>query len=62
MISRICAELGGSFIIASGDAALKVDKNGMKTYPKPCHLQGTAFVSVYVYLVWGIMKMSREKF
>lgn len=42
MISRICAELGGSFIIASGDAALKVDKNGMKTYPKPCHLQGTA--------------------
>lgn len=42
MISHICAELGGSFIIASGNAALKIDESGKKTYSKSCHLQGTA--------------------
>ena len=42
MISQTCAELDGSFVIASGDAALKIDKRGVKPYNKPCHFQGTA--------------------
>lgn len=42
MISHICAELGGSFIIASGESALKIDDHGLKAYAKPCHIQGTA--------------------
>lgn len=41
MISHICAELGGSFIIASGDSALKLDEHGIRAYKKPCHVQGT---------------------
>lgn len=42
MVSRTCAALGGSFIILSGDAALKVDEYGIKEYPENCHFQGTA--------------------
>lgn len=42
MVSRTCAALGGNFIILSGDAAMKVDENGVKEYPGNCHLKGTA--------------------
>lgn len=42
MVSRTCAALGGSFIVLSGNAALKVDEDGVKEYPENCHLQGTA--------------------
>ena len=42
MVSRTCAALGGSFIILSGDAAMKVDEDGVKEYPENCHLKGTA--------------------
>lgn len=42
MISHICEELGGSFIIASGESALKIDNHGLKAYTKPCHIRGTA--------------------
>lgn len=42
MVSRTCAALGGSFIILSGNAAFKVDEDGVKEYPHNCHLQGTA--------------------
>lgn len=42
MISRICAKLGGSFTIASGEASLKIDQNGSKIDSESCYLQGTA--------------------
>ena len=42
MVSRTCAALGGSFIILSGDAAMKVDEDGIKEYPQNCYLKGTA--------------------
>lgn len=42
MVSRTCAALGGSFIIISGDSAMKVDQKGVKEYSNNCHLQGTA--------------------
>lgn len=42
MVSRTCAALGGSFIILSGNAAMKVDGNGVKEYSENCYLQGTA--------------------
>lgn len=42
MVSRLCKELGGSFIIASGNSAirLKSDKTSIAHYQ--CHIQGTA--------------------
>lgn len=39
MVSRLCEELGGSFIIASGDSAIRLKKKSLTQYR--CHLKGT---------------------
>ncbi|MDE6233885.1 MAG: hypothetical protein K2M60_11155 [Lachnospiraceae bacterium] len=41
MVSRLCEELGGSFIIASGDSAIQIRNNKKRIMHYRCHIQGT---------------------
>lgn len=49
MVSRTCAALGGSFVIASGTSAVKVDKNNLVKYRNNCHVVGTV-IRIRVHL------------
>lgn len=43
MVSRLCEELGGSFIIASGNSAIRLKKRNRTSLERyPCYIQGTA--------------------
>lgn len=42
MVSRLCEKLGGSFIIASGDSAIRLKSDKARIVQHQCHIEGTA--------------------
>lgn len=42
MVSHLCERLGGSFIIASGDSAIRLNSKKASTVQHRCHIDGTA--------------------